>query len=96
VYLGSPVMANAANKMLESIQDHWVSTGDSRRAESWRDLYLVSNAERHVELISSCAIRHPKWASMSRQERLDWLQVIAAPYCLDEAGLGFFESLIGE
>jgi hypothetical protein len=96
VYLGSPVMANAATGMLESIQAHWISAEDSRRAEGWRDLYLVSNAERHVEIISSCAIRHPKWASLSRQERLDWIQIIAAPYRLDEAGLEFFHALIGD
>jgi len=96
VFLGSPVMANALSRMLDAIQEHWSKAGNSRRAESWRDLYMVSKIERHVNLISSCAIRHPKWALMTRGEQLDWLRVIASPYRLDEPGVAFFEDILAK
>ena len=94
VFLGSPVMARALDRMLNAIQDHWSAAGDQRRAESWRDLYVVSKAERHVPLISSCALSHPKWNTMTRREQLEWVQVIASPYRLDDPGIEFFEQIL--
>lgn len=96
VFLGSPVMAEALRRMLDAIEEYWSTAGNSRRAESWRDLYLVSKVERHVDLITAHALQHPKWASMVRQEQLEWLQVVAAPYRLDDAGVVFFESVLAK
>jgi hypothetical protein len=96
VFLGSPVMASAANSMLDSIEQYWISAGNSKRAEQWRGLYLMSKAARHVDLISSHAARHPEWAIMSREERLAWLQVVAAPYRIDDAGVVLFDALLAE
>jgi hypothetical protein len=75
--------------MLDAIQAYWLESGNSRRAEGWRQLYMFSNAKRHVDVIDSYAPRHPKWAMMTRREQLDWLQVIASPYRVDDAGLNF-------
>jgi hypothetical protein len=94
VFLGSPVMARALTQMLNAIQEHWSSAGHPRRAESWRDLYAVSKAERHAVLIASYAPRHPKWDAMTRREQLEWLQVIASPYRLDDSGVALFESIL--
>jgi hypothetical protein len=60
VYLGSPVMANAATGMLNSIETYWRSVGDIKRADMWRNLYRLSNAKQHENLISSYLVRHPK------------------------------------
>lgn len=94
VFLGSPVMAEALNRMLGAIQEYWSAAGKPSKAERWRDLYVLSNAKRHVDVISSYAPRHPKWAAMTRREQLDWLQVIAAPYRLDDAGVALFERIL--
>jgi hypothetical protein len=94
VFLGSPVMSGALDRILDAIQEHWSTAGNSQRAESWRDLYVVSNIERHVDLISSCALRHPKWASMTRREQLEWLQVITSPYRLNDPGIVIFEQIL--
>ena len=99
IFLGSPVMAEALSRMLGAIQEYWSAAGQSPRAQRWRDLYVVSNAkrdnyERVVDLISSHAPRHPQWAAMTRREQLDWLQVLAAPYRLDDAGVALFERII--
>lgn len=99
IFLGSPVMAEALNRMLGAIQEYWSAAGKSRGKERWLDQFVVSNAkrdnyERHVELISSYAPRHPKWDAMTRREQLDWLQVIAAPYRLDDAGVALFEHIL--
>lgn len=99
IFLGSPVMAEALSRMLGAIQDYWTAAGNSRVAQRWRDLYVVSNAkrdnyERHIDLIASHAPSHPKWAEMTRREQLDWLQVIAAPYRLDDAGVALFERIL--
>ncbi len=99
IFLGSSVMAEALCRMLGAIQEYWSAAGNPRKAEGWRDLYVVSNAKRdnykrHVDLISSFAPSHPKWATMTRREQLDWLQVIAAPYRLDEAGVSLFERIL--
>lgn len=99
IFLGSPVMAEALSRMLGAIQEYWSAAGNLRKAESWRDLYVVSNAKRanykdHMDLISSYAPRHPKWATMTRREQLDYLQVIAAPYRLDDAGVALFERIL--
>lgn len=96
VFLGSPVMSLALNRMLDAIQAYWLESGNSRRAEGWRDLYVLSKAKRHVDLIASYAPRHPKWASMTRREQLDWLQVIASPYRVDDAGTAFFEQILAK
>lgn len=96
VYLGSPVMARAAETLLRSIVDYWTETGDGGRAAEWRELYRISNVRHRVDPISAYARRHPKWATLSRQERLDWLRIIAAPYRLDDAGIAYFDSLLGE
>lgn len=96
VYVGSPVMANALKGILRSIEDYWNSVGEEKRAAGWRDLYRVSNAKRHVELISAYAKRHPKWSSLTRDERLEWLGIIAAPYKLDEPGLALFDALLND
>jgi len=94
VFLGSPVMSRALNRMLDAIQAYWLASGNSRRAEGWRDLYVLSKAKHHVGLIASYAPRHPKWASMTRREQLDWLQVIASPHRVDDAGAVFFEQIL--
>jgi hypothetical protein len=94
VFLGSPVMAGALDRMLDTIQEHWLTAGNQRRAESWRDLYVVSRVERHAELISAYALRHPKWETMTRREQLEWLQVIASPYKMDDPGIAFFEQIL--
>ena len=47
IFLGSPIMAEALNRMLAAIQEYWLAAGDPRKAEGWRDLYVVSNAKRH-------------------------------------------------
>lgn len=94
VYVGSPLMANATSRILRSIEAYWTSVGQEGRAESWRNLYRLSNAKRHFDLISAYATRHPKWPALSRDERLGWLEIIAAPYQLDESGLTFFDSLL--
>jgi hypothetical protein len=94
IFLGSPVMAEALSRMLGAIQEHWKAVGQAPRAESWRDLYVLSNATLHADVISSKAPRHPKWALMTRREQLDWLQVIAAPYQLDDAGVALFERIL--
>ena len=99
IFLGSPVMAEALSRMLGAIQEYWFAAGNPRKAEGWRDLYVVSNAkrdnyERLADVISSYAPSHPKWTTMTRREQLDWLQVIAAPYRLDEAGVALFERIL--
>ena len=99
IFLGSPIMAEALNRMLGAIQEYWFAAGTPRKAEGWRDLYVVSNAkrdnyERLVDLMTSYAPRHPEWATMTRREQLDWLQVIAAPYRLDDAGVALFERML--
>lgn len=94
IFLGSPVMAEALGRMLGAIQEYWSAAGIPRKAESWRDLYVLSNAELHADVISSYALRHPKWAAMTRREQLDRLQVIAAPYRLDDAGVVLFERIL--
>ena len=99
IFLGSPVMAEALSRMLGAIQEYWSAAGKPRRAESWRDLYVVSNAkrdnyERVADAISSEALSHPQWAAMTRREQLDLLQVIAAPYRLDDAGVALFERIL--
>ncbi len=38
VFLGSPVMADALNRMLVAIQEYWSAAGKRPRAERWRDL----------------------------------------------------------
>lgn len=94
VFLGSPIMARALTRMLDAIQEYWTGAGHWRRAESWRDIYVVSAATRHVELIASYAPRHPEWAVLTRHEQLEWLQVIAAPYRLDGPSIALFESIL--
>jgi hypothetical protein len=99
IFLGSPIMAEALNRMLGAIQEYWFAAGNPRKAERWRDLYVVSNAKRDnykrlVDLITSYAPRHPVWAAMTRREQLDWLHVIAAPYRLDDAGVALFERIL--
>lgn len=99
IFLGSPIFAEALSKMLGAIQEYWSAAGQRPRAERWRDLYVVSNAKRdnylrHVDLISSRAPSHPKWATMTRREQLDWLQVLAAPYRLDDSGVALFERIL--
>lgn len=92
IFLGSPVMAEALNRMLGAIQEYWTAAGNPRRAEGWRDVY--SNAEHLADVISSEAPSHPKWTTMTRREQLDWLQVLAAPYRLDDAGVALFERIL--
>ena len=87
-------MAEALSRMLGAIQEYWTAAGKTPRAESWRDLYVLSNAKIHADVISSYTLRHPKWAAMTRREQLDRLQVIAAPYRLDEAGIALFERIL--
>ena len=94
VFLGSPVMAEALSRMLGAIQEYWKAVGKAPRAESWRDLYVLSNATLHADVISSDAVRHPKWAAMTRREQLDLLRVIAAPYRLDDTGVALFERIL--
>lgn len=99
VFLGSTVMAEALERMLGAIQEYWSAAGKRPRAERWRDLYVVSNAkrdnyERLIDVISSEALGHPQWAAMTRREQLDLLQVIAAPYRLDNAGVMLFEGIL--
>lgn len=99
IFLGSPVMAEALSRMLGAIQAYWVAAGKTPRAESWRELYVVSNAKRDnykrvADMISAYAPRHPQWAAITRREQLDWLQVIAAPYRLDDAGVALFEQIL--
>ncbi|WP_441251078.1 hypothetical protein [Kitasatospora sp. McL0602] len=95
VYLGSPVLANAMNSLLAAVETYWISAGDQARADRWRELYRISKAERHVAMLSSYAVTHPKWRTMSAAERLDWLKVLAAPYRIDDEGLPLFAALIG-
>lgn len=96
VFLGSPVMSRALDQMLDAIQEHWSTAGNQRRAESWRGWYVISKAERHVDLIASYAGRHPKWDAMTRREQLEWLQVIASPYSLDDSGVALFGRILKE
>jgi hypothetical protein len=96
IYVGSPVMAGAMNSMLAAIENYWMSSGNSKRAEAWRDLYVLSNAEHRTEAIKAYAARHPKWNSMNRDEKVSWLKVIAAPYALDGGDLGSLEAFTGE
>lgn len=94
VFLGSPVMAEALNRMLGAIQEYWSTAGIPLRAKERRDWYVLSKAQLYVDVIASYALRHPKWAAMTRREQLDWLQVIAAPYRLDDAGIVLFERIL--
>lgn len=92
IFLGSPIMAEALNRMLVAIQEYWFAAGNPRKAEGWRNTY--SSAAHLANVISSYAPRHPKWAEMTRIEQLDWLQVIAAPYRLDDAAVALFEGIL--
>lgn len=94
IFLGSPIMAEALNRMLGAMQEYWSAAGNPRKAESLRDWYVLSKASLFADVISSEALSHPKWTAMTRREQLDWLQVIAAPYRLDEAGVAFFERIL--
>ncbi len=92
IFLGSPVMAEALERMLGAIQEYWSAAGNPRKAEGWRDTY--SSAKHLADVISSRAPSHPQWATMTRREQLDWLQVIAAPYRLDSAAVVLFERIL--
>jgi hypothetical protein len=94
IFMESPVMAEALNRMLDAIQEYWSAAGKRPQAERWRDLYVLSNATLYADEISAYADRHPQWAAMTRREQLDRLQVIAAPYRLDDAGIALFERIL--
>ncbi len=94
IFLGSPVMAEALSRMLGAMQEYWSAAGNPRKVEGLRDWYMVSNAKHLADVISSYAPSHPKWTTMTRREQLDWLQVLAAPYRLDEAGVALFERIL--
>ena len=79
VFLGSPVMADAVNRMLAAIEEYWVAAENQKRADDWRDLYILSNVKRHRDLISLYLPSHNNWSNLSRFERLEWLRVIASP-----------------
>jgi hypothetical protein len=94
VFLGSPVFARALTQMLDAIEEYWSSAGDLRRADSWRKIYVISKAERHVDLIAAYAPRHPEWESITRHEQLEWLSILSAPYKIDDPGVALFESIL--
>ncbi|MEU7144456.1 hypothetical protein ABZ942_33780 [Nocardia sp. NPDC046473] len=96
IFLGSPVMASALESMLAAIVDGWNAAGYAGKATGWRDWYALSHVKSRDEQISKYLVTHPKWGSLSRTDRLDWLRVVAAPYWLDEAGVARFDPLIGE
>lgn len=96
IYLGSPILAAAASALLASIEHHWKVVGNHRRADDWHNLYQAANLGPRADRIAAEAPRHPMWATMSRSARVEWLQLLAAPYRLDEQSLGPFETLIGE
>lgn len=95
VFLGSPVMAEALNRMLGAMQEYWKAVGKAPRAKEVRDWYVLSKAQfLFADVISSAALRHPQWAAMTRREQLDWLEVIAAPYRLDDAEVALYERIL--
>ncbi|MFI7001150.1 hypothetical protein [Nocardia sp. NPDC050175] len=96
IFMGSPIMASALEKMLSAIADGWDQEGYAGKATNWRDWYALSSAgERQVERISAYLPQHPEWESMSRVERFEWLRIVAAPYRLDDGGIARLESVIG-
>lgn len=94
IFLGSPIMAEALNRMLGAIQEYWFAAGNLRKAEGWRNTY--SSAAHLASVISSYASRDPEWATLTRREQLEWLQVFAAPYRLDDAGVALFEGILNK
>ncbi|MFC9432440.1 hypothetical protein [Nocardia sp. NPDC057030] len=95
-FMGSPVMASALEAMLAAIVDGCNAAGYAGKATSWRSWYALSRAAGLDDQISKYLVTHPKWHSMSRTDRLDWLRVVAAPYRLDDDGVARFDALVGE
>jgi hypothetical protein len=93
-FLGSPVMASAASRMLAAIREYWVAAGNRKRADEWRDLYVLSNAKRHKGLISLYLPSHSNWRNLSMREKIEWLEVIASPYCRNDEGVAMFDNVI--
>jgi len=67
IFLGSPIMAEALNRMLGAMQEYWSAAGNPRKAESLRDWYVLSKASLFADVISSEALSHPKWTAMTRR-----------------------------
>lgn len=84
IFLGSPHFANSVTSLLESITSTYTEEGEQGNAQDWRETYRLSGHHERWDRVSHRAPTHPKWASLSEEEKRAWVDVLAAPYWLED------------
>ncbi|MEU1941783.1 hypothetical protein ABZ554_04805 [Streptomyces sp. NPDC020125] len=88
IYLGSPPLAAALHRLLQSVVQAATQAGGTKEAEGWRRTYRLAGHAERWNTVAAYAARHPRWDSLGSQERRDWIDVIASPYWLSEEEYG--------
>ncbi|MCK1795604.1 hypothetical protein MTQ01_06200 [Streptomyces sp. XM4193] len=84
VFSGSPHFANSLTILLESITSHYAVEGKSSKSKAWRETYRLSGNSERLEWVAHQAPTHPKWESLTDDEKRSWIDTLAAPYWLED------------
>ncbi len=82
-FFGSPQFSEALTALLESIVHSYAESGLKGKSDGWRDTYRLSVRSDRWQYVAEYASRHPRWSSLSSEERANWIATVAAPYWLD-------------
>lgn len=80
IYAGSPHFAHSVNRLLDGVVQAYRASGKEGMAQRWENLYQLARHDERRKFVRDFARKHPDWETMSEQQRMEWVDVIAAPY----------------